>query len=95
MIQQSEKFVVIPQPISNCRNCDNLTYIDCINCKNCGFCIDQRGFGKCVSGNINGPNDKLDCMQWNFGDNTIKYPKGYSTIYPHAVNSWSWSGNKL
>jgi len=76
-----------------CQNCGDFTFDQCMNCVNCGFCIDQRGYGKCVPGNINGPMFESDCVQWIYGNNILAYPLGYNMIYPHSVGHWRGNGD--
>ena len=53
-----------------CNECSYKDKIDCMICKNCGYCIDEYGNGKCVSGDNTGPYFGM-CNSWNNNDNML------------------------
>ena len=53
-----------------CNECSYKSKIDCLICKNCGYCIDEYGNGRCLSGDVNGPFFE-SCNSWNNSDNMI------------------------
>ena len=59
-----------------CNGCSYRNKYDCKTCTNCGYCIDQYGNGKCVSGDNYGPYFNSDCFDWtNFDNLTIENPQ--------------------
>ena len=59
--------------ISDMRDCNQCSYkskIDCMVCNNCGYCMDEYGNGRCVSGDQSGPFFE-SCNLWNNSYNVI------------------------
>ena len=56
--------------INICNECSYKSKIDCMSCSNCGYCMDDHGNEKCVSGDING--QYFDsCNSWNNSNNML------------------------
>jgi hypothetical protein len=53
-----------PLPAHVCKKCDKLKKEKCGLCQNCGWCIDEKGKGKCVPGDEKGPHFNNDCEIW-------------------------------
>jgi hypothetical protein len=71
-----------------CKSCDDKTILNCGECNNCGICI-QGNISKCISGDIDGPSNKVKCDKWIYGsNNSINYvaprvPFYYNYYYPY------------
>ena len=50
--------------MSVCNECSCKSKLDCMACNNCGYCNDEYGNGRCVSGDKNGPYFD-SCNSWN------------------------------
>ena len=51
-----------------CTECNERTFGQCLKCYNCGYCKNGKT-GKCMRGNIFGPDTKTKCDTWLTNDN--------------------------
>ena len=62
-----EHFKIFPTNISDCTECKFKNQQTCRECNNCGFCTNNNGDTKCISGDRNGPDSEDNCIFWEYG----------------------------
>jgi hypothetical protein len=67
-----------------CKNCNEKSVLDCGSCYNCGICV-KNNISTCKSGDIDGPENDVDCDQWIYGNFTNRsyFPYYYNYYYPY------------
>ncbi len=69
-----------------CKDCTNLRKEHCGLCRNCGWCINQKGEGKCVPGDKKGPHFHSDCDIWRHPYHFGKFRPAFSgRIFPNKI----------
>jgi hypothetical protein len=66
---QGERFGGLVGPYSKgivCDNCGDLDRGACGECSNCGYCYTADGYAECVPGDVNGPFDRQDCIDYEY-----------------------------
>jgi len=71
-----------------CKSCDDKSILNCGSCNNCGICV-QGNISKCVSGDIDGPENNNDkCNQWIYGSNYINKYNSYTIPDSYSIPNY-------
>jgi hypothetical protein len=78
-----------------CMSCDTKTLSQCMNCFNCGVCVDRAGNKTCVPGDIHGPFNNDDCVEYYNVDpyrTAMQHNNNYKCSYGPSNYSRTLSG---